>query len=225
MYTSPPYPERFLNKKHVSGITFERKSYSLSARAFSSLRNSASRRFFVFRMEWTLSVSYVWVGRKASFEKYCGWFVLTKNEMVHCVSNRSIRSDSYRAWKSYTLSSPAMYTTHLFVVTCPFRRGCVTLSKRENVVLMHPNRMQEHTVDALSWEGDEGRGQSAISFGETIISLWSGDFRMGKPLRGYARRSCVHKWHGRRTRGSETSQYPEEKRTIVISVVAASEME
>lgn len=37
-------------------------------------------------------------------------------------------------------------------------------------------------VDALARYSDEGRGQSAISFGEVIINLRSGDFRMGKPL-------------------------------------------
>ena len=38
-------------------------------------------------------------------------------------------------------------------------------------------------VDALTSEGDEGRGVAAISFGEALSNLWSGDFRMGKPHR------------------------------------------
>jgi len=36
-------------------------------------------------------------------------------------------------------------------------------------------------VDALTSRGDEGRGVTAISFGEVSSNLWSGDFRMGKP--------------------------------------------
>ena len=36
-------------------------------------------------------------------------------------------------------------------------------------------------VDALGVGGDEGRGVAAISFGEVLSNLWSGDFRMGKP--------------------------------------------
>jgi len=36
-------------------------------------------------------------------------------------------------------------------------------------------------VDALTSDGDEGRGVAAISFGEVPSNLWSGDFRMGKP--------------------------------------------
>ncbi len=37
-------------------------------------------------------------------------------------------------------------------------------------------------VDALALQSDEGRGMSAISFGEVTNNLRSGDFRMGKPL-------------------------------------------
>ena len=36
-------------------------------------------------------------------------------------------------------------------------------------------------VDALTEEGDEGRGLAAISFGEVLNNLRSGDFRMGQP--------------------------------------------
>ena len=36
-------------------------------------------------------------------------------------------------------------------------------------------------VDALTLEGDEGRGVAAISLGEVLSNLRSGDFRMGKP--------------------------------------------
>ncbi len=38
-------------------------------------------------------------------------------------------------------------------------------------------------VDALTQDGDEGRGVAAISFGEVPSNPWSEDFRMGKPNR------------------------------------------
>jgi hypothetical protein len=48
--------------------------------------------------------------------------------------------------------------------------------------------------------------------------------RMGKPGRGEARSSWgEYIAHTRRTRGTETSKYPEEKETRVIPPVAASE--
>ena len=36
-------------------------------------------------------------------------------------------------------------------------------------------------VDALGYEGDEGRGVPAKSLGEVVSNLRSGDVRMGKP--------------------------------------------
>ena len=47
---------------------------------------------------------------------------------------------------------------------------------------------------------------------------------MGKPLGGYASRSTAE-YIGceKATRGSEPSQYPQEEKTIVIPLVAASE--
>ena len=52
----------------------------------------------------------------------------------------------------------------------------------------------------------------------------SGDFRMGQPLWSHIQRSPAE-FIGRekRTRGSEPSQYPEEKKAIAIPSVAASE--
>ncbi len=38
-------------------------------------------------------------------------------------------------------------------------------------------------MDVLTLNGDEGRGVAAISFGEVLSDLRSGDFRMGKPHR------------------------------------------
>ncbi len=36
-------------------------------------------------------------------------------------------------------------------------------------------------MDALTSEGDEGRGVAAISLGEMLSNLRSGDVRMGEP--------------------------------------------
>ena len=49
--------------------------------------------------------------------------------------------------------------------------------------------------------------------------LWSGDFRMGQPGMARVMSPC-----GERTKGSETSQYLEEKKSTEIPRVAASEM-
>ena len=57
-------------------------------------------------------------------------------------------------------------------------------------------------------------------------NLIPGDFRMGQPAISNVMAStpeyigCL-----KTTRGTETSQYPEEEKTIVISLVAASEKE
>ena len=77
-------------------------------------------------------------------------------------------------------------------------------------------------MDALTEEGDEGRGIAAICFGEVLSNLRSGDFRMGKPCRVHLDNSLV-KRQREQTVGSETSQYHEEKRPIGIPLVAASE--
>ena len=77
-------------------------------------------------------------------------------------------------------------------------------------------------MDALTEEGDEGRSLAAIRFGEVPSNLRSGDFRIGQPSR--VNLDCAaHKQCSSQTTGSETSQYREEKRTIVIPLVAASE--
>ena len=47
----------------------------------------------------------------------------------------------------------------------------------------------------------------------------SGDFRMGQP----GTLDACHAKFSRRTRGTETSHYPQEKKTTVIPPVAASE--
>ena len=76
-------------------------------------------------------------------------------------------------------------------------------------------------VDALTWNGDEGRGTAAISFGEVPNNLWSGDVRMGKPA-AFAARTDIRsvwadlgKWNISEPRGKETKSS--------IPLVAASE--
>ena len=78
-----------------------------------------------------------------------------------------------------------------------------------------PMGNQEQTMDSLIPRGDEGRGVAAIRFGEVPSDLWSGAFRMGKPYRVKRDNPTVS---GRRTRGSKTFQYPEEKRKIFYSL-------
>lgn len=79
-------------------------------------------------------------------------------------------------------------------------------------------------MDALALRGDEGRGRlryaavrSQTSF-DPRISEWGNpaEFILCYPLTEYI-------GLGRRTRGSETSQYPKEKKSREIPVVAASE--
>ena len=77
-------------------------------------------------------------------------------------------------------------------------------------------------MDALTEEGDEGRGLAAICFGEVLCNLRSGDFRMGQPYRANLDNSLRNRWR-EQTLGSETSQYQEEKRPTGIPLVAASE--
>ena len=77
-------------------------------------------------------------------------------------------------------------------------------------------------MDALTEEGDEGRGLAAIRFGEVLCNLRSGDFRMGQPYRATLDNFLV-KRQKEQTSGSKTFQYREEKRPTGIPLVAASE--
>ena len=77
-------------------------------------------------------------------------------------------------------------------------------------------------VDALTEKSDEGRGVATICFGEVLSNLRSGDLRMGKPCQINFDNSSINVG-AEQTLGSETSQYQEEKITIVIPLVAASE--
>ena len=62
-------------------------------------------------------------------------------------------------------------------------------------------------VDALATRAEEGRGNAAISSGESLADR-SGDFRMGQPLHRYGWRPL----YAEATGGTETSKYPEEKK-------------
>ena len=53
-------------------------------------------------------------------------------------------------------------------------------------------------------------------------NLWPADSRMGQPIQGNAWIPYTE-WYKELTRGSETSQYPEEKKPNGIPPVAASE--
>ena len=77
-------------------------------------------------------------------------------------------------------------------------------------------------ADALALKSDEGRSIAAISVGEVQSNLWSDDFRMGKPYQVNPDNFRCNS-SDVRTLGSKTFQYQEEKRTIVIPWVAASE--
>ena len=70
-------------------------------------------------------------------------------------------------------------------------------------------RLVEAMKDVLGCEKPRGAAKK----------LWSVDFRMGQPGMARVMSPC-----GERTKGSETSQYLEEKKSTEIPKVAASEM-
>ena len=80
-------------------------------------------------------------------------------------------------------------------------------------------------MDALAPRGDEGRGRLRYASAsrqtgfDPRISEWGNPAGVmsGQPL-------AEHIGLGWRTRGSETSQYPEERKSTEIPKVAASEM-
>ena len=53
-------------------------------------------------------------------------------------------------------------------------------------------------VDALTEEGDEGRGVAAICFGEVPSNLRSGDLRMGQPCQVNPDNSLINVSESRR---------------------------
>ena len=69
-------------------------------------------------------------------------------------------------------------------------------------------------MDALASVGDDGRGVAAISFGEPLAGYDPKISEWGNPSRLIARHRRVNQIARRSdTGGSETSQYPEEKKT------------
>ena len=80
-------------------------------------------------------------------------------------------------------------------------------------------------VDALASGGDEGRGGLRKASGSRQTGYDPEMSEWGNPP-GVMSRDPVAEFigFGRRTRGSETSQYPEERKSNEIPRVAASEM-
>ena len=79
-------------------------------------------------------------------------------------------------------------------------------------------------VDALATEGEEGRGKLRKAAGRRRLPLIRGcpNGAIRHPLTGCHSTLNQIGVEGE-TRGSETSQYPEEKKTTVIPPVVASE--
>jgi hypothetical protein len=80
-------------------------------------------------------------------------------------------------------------------------------------------------VDALAPGGDEGRGRLRYASGSRQTGFDPEISEWGNPagvMPGHPLAECIGL--RKRTRGSETSQYPEEKKSREIPKVAASEM-
>ena len=78
-----------------------------------------------------------------------------------------------------------------------------------------------HLVNALACTGDEGRSRAAISHGEPRAGFDPWISEWGNPtVKVIAHR--IHKC-AKRTRGTETSKYPEERTSTETPSVAASE--
>ena len=79
-------------------------------------------------------------------------------------------------------------------------------------------------MDALALGGDEGRDRLRYAWARSQISYDPGISEWGNP-HGFISMYPLAEYIGfrRRTEGSETSQYLQEKKSIEIPVVAASE--
>ncbi len=79
-------------------------------------------------------------------------------------------------------------------------------------------------MDALALGGDEGRDRLRQAWARSQISYDPGISEWGNP-HGFISMYLLTEYIGleRRTEGSETSQYLQEKKSIEIPVVAASE--
>ncbi len=79
----------------------------------------------------------------------------------------------------------------------------------------------------MPWHQEPKKDGTNTDMPRGVVSrLRSGDFRMGQPaVRNGAAPVSESIGHKRQTRGTETSQYPVEKKANAISRVAASETE
>ncbi len=77
-------------------------------------------------------------------------------------------------------------------------------------------------VDALEVGGDEGRGVAAISLGELLSKLWSGDFRMWKHYR-VNRGNPTRKGLGGKPGEVKHFSTQRKRKIIFIPLVVASE--
>jgi hypothetical protein len=89
---------------------------------------------------------------------------------------------------------------------------------------MQAKSRKGHTVDALAYSGDEGRAKLRKAAGSCKEALIRG-YPNGATHPDISVLGYLPSNRGRRTRGTETSKYPEDKKTIVISQVVASERE
>ena len=79
-------------------------------------------------------------------------------------------------------------------------------------------------MDALASGGDEGRGRLRYASGSRQTGYDPGISEWGNPARVMSSHSLAeYIGLGKRTRGSETSQYPKEEKSREIPSVAASE--
>ncbi len=79
----------------------------------------------------------------------------------------------------------------------------------------------------MPWHWEPKKDGTNTDMPRGVVSrLRSGDFRMGEPaVRNGTGRVSEYIGYARHTRGTETSQYPEEEKANAISRVAASETE
>ncbi len=79
-------------------------------------------------------------------------------------------------------------------------------------------------MDALALTGDEGRGRQRYASGSRQTGFDPRVSEWGNPAGVMSRHPLTeYIGLGKRTRGSETSQYPEEQKSTEIPLVAASE--
>ena len=89
---------------------------------------------------------------------------------------------------------------------------------------MFEEKLPGRMGNAWASRAEEGRGTLRKAPGRRVQPQKSGGIRMGKPAQGHAcGRSSEHIARHEGTRGTETSKYPEEKKSTEIPLVVASE--